>query len=52
LNFWRPEIIKTELEFVFSIVELPKNTKISNYDFWYIFSLFWSFSNFVGPYLG
>ncbi len=46
------EIIKTKLKFVFSMVELPKKTKKSNYDFWYIFSLFWLFSNFEGPYLG
>jgi hypothetical protein len=46
------EITKTELKFVFSMVELPKNTEKSNYDFWSISSLFWSFSNFEGPYLG
>ncbi len=46
------KIIKTKLKFVLSVVELPKNIKKSNYDFWFIFSLFWSFSNFEGPYLG
>ncbi len=41
------KIIKTELKFVFSMVKLPKNTKKSNFDFWSIFSHFWTFFNFI-----
>ncbi len=46
------KIIKTKLKFVFSVVELAKNIKKTNYDFWFIYSLFWSFLIFEGPYLG
>jgi hypothetical protein len=39
--------IKVALLSVFSVVELPKNTKKSNYDFWSIISLFGHFRTLV-----
>jgi hypothetical protein len=43
------EIIKTNLKFVFSMVELLKNTKKSNFNFWSFYGQFWSFLHFQGP---